>query len=163
MSWTNDYQPGDEIKAYHQGNWKRGAGYRYDLRDARGSLVATDITRTDFSAVVPLLSTSYGLNLRAVTQVAGTWDWPAPTETILLLDYPKPECMLRVTCLCNGQSRPVVRDDWSVWTNSVGQYSFARHNERCNVLFASGRVEAFKPQDIDPNVSRNLTNYWLPK
>jgi hypothetical protein len=25
MSWTNDYQPGDEIKAYHQGNWKRGA------------------------------------------------------------------------------------------------------------------------------------------
>jgi hypothetical protein len=25
MSWTNDYEPGDEIKAYHQGNWKRGA------------------------------------------------------------------------------------------------------------------------------------------
>jgi hypothetical protein len=25
MSWTSDYEPGDEIKAYHQGNWKRGA------------------------------------------------------------------------------------------------------------------------------------------
>jgi len=25
MSWTHDYEPGAEIKAYHQGNWKRGA------------------------------------------------------------------------------------------------------------------------------------------
>ncbi len=142
----------------------RGSGYRYDLRDSRGNVLATDFTRGGGPVVVPLLRTSYGLNLRAVTQgsigTSGRWYWPRNSDTILLLEYPKPDCVIREA---RQSTNLVIQESWSQWTNAAGQYSFARHNNRLNVLFDSGRVEAFKPQDIDPGVPANLTNFWLPK
>jgi len=144
----------------------RGDGYRYDLRDSRGNLLAADFTRAaNTTMVVPLLRTSYGLNLRAVTQCQtsgsrGGWYWPRNSDTILLLEYPKPDCVIREA---RQSANLVIMESWAQWTNAAGEYSFARHNGRLNVLFDSGRVEAYKPQDIDPGVPANLTNYWLPK
>lgn len=158
--------------AYPDGvTWTRGFAYRYDLRDVAGNLLETDITRNLFTRVVPLLPTSYALNLRAVCVGSA---WPATADTILLLDFFKPDCMVRPINGCNVVTNivggvpsydnlpwfKVVLDDPAVtWTNA----SFARHNGKCNVLFASGRIEALKPEEIDPNVGANVTNYWLPK
>jgi prepilin-type N-terminal cleavage/methylation domain-containing protein len=148
----------------------RGSGYRYDLRDSRGNLLVPDFTRANQTVVVPLLPTSYGLNLRAVTQGSmpppsgnGRWYWPRNTDTILLLEYPKPDCVIRQVKTNLTALASVIMESWAQWTNAAGQYSFARHNGRLNVLFDSGRVEAYKPTEIDPGVPANLTNYWLPK
>jgi Tfp pilus assembly major pilin PilA len=140
------------------GTWTRGQNYRYDLRDGAGKVIATDFTRNGGNVVVPLLPTSYGLNLMQVWQAV-----PAHADAILLIEYPKPSYFLRTGVNTgDGKYTTTVAEAWSQWTNATG-HSFARHNGKCNVLFASGRVEAFKPQDIDPGVPANLTNFWLPK
>ncbi|MDP6045230.1 MAG: prepilin-type N-terminal cleavage/methylation domain-containing protein [Phycisphaerae bacterium] len=57
-------------------------------------------------------------------------------------------------------------DDWDgneqFDADNDGEYDFARHNGRLNVLFPGGRVDSMAPYEIDPSNLENQTGHWLP-
>ena len=87
--------------------------------------------------------TSYGMNIA----VPDTLDSPG---TVLVMDY----------YWLMASPEDIWSDYPSVDNNSIP--SFARHNERMNVLFVDGSVKMTDPLDVNPRNVHIERTYWLP-
>lgn len=91
---------------------------------------------------------SYGLNSVA-PEIERT------DRRILALDYP--EEVARIAGLNE------IHDNWMKWTNPDGQFTFARHGGRCNVVMYDGSVVQMRPDEINPAVQEIKDKYWKPR
>jgi len=89
---------------------------------------------------------SYGINMLA-ERIR-----PA-TNCIVALDYEL------TVADCGGVDAV---DYWSEWRRDDGSYTFARHRDAANVLFADGHVERMHPSDINPAYLAPDTSIWCP-
>jgi hypothetical protein len=129
-----------------------GGGYTWDLIDPHGNILIPSVMKVSMQGVCATLTGvgtpfSYGLNSVAASI-------KPDAERILALDYPAE--VVRVA----GVNE--TKDNWLTWTDTSGQYTFARHFNRCNILMASGRVIHLSPQQIDPTNPQLLSQYWKP-
>jgi hypothetical protein len=90
---------------------------------------------------------SYGLNSLAASLKPSD-------DRIMALDYPAE--VARVAGVNESH------DNWMTWTDTDGQYTFARHMGRCNILMANGRVIHLTPQQMDPTNAAFVAQYWKP-
>ena len=75
------------------------------------------------------------------------------TNCIVALDYEL------TTADCGGVDAV---DYWSEWRRDDGAYTFARHRDAANVLFADGHVERMHPNDINPAYLAPDRSIWCP-
>jgi prepilin-type N-terminal cleavage/methylation domain-containing protein len=132
-------------------------GYRWDLVDSDKKILMMSVTKVTMpgtsckvtgdggASIGSLLS--YGMN-SVVASIK-------PSDNrIMALDYP--------IAVAHVAGVNETKDNWLNWTDSSGQYSFARHFNRCNVLLADGRVIHLAPDQMDPTNLQLLTQYWKP-
>jgi prepilin-type N-terminal cleavage/methylation domain-containing protein len=129
-----------------------GGGYIWDLVDPKGNVLIPSVLKTSPPGTKTTLSGvgtpfSYGLNSVAPSLKSSD-------DRIMALDYPAE--IARVA----GVNE--TRDNWMTWTDTDGQFTFARHMGRCNVLMANGRVVHLSPQQIDPTNATLVSQYWKP-
>lgn len=118
--------------------------FRLEATDWRGTLLDSNVTSSSSALTGGMMRVSYGINPNVIISSAPT--------AILLLEYP-----LHYVEFTLGRAKPdwawasdekcrwIVSNNWRWATNSVG-----RHNGKIHVLFADGRVEACKPDDVAP-------------
>jgi prepilin-type N-terminal cleavage/methylation domain-containing protein len=150
----------DGGKQPNAGVWR---SWRHDLLDWQGNLIQKDFTRTMMTYEADAVKVSYGINPQSAVVERGklssqdqVGDWAyGSQDAILLMDYPQADARTN-----------------HVWTNPPfmvdGQHTFARHFGKTHVLFGNGRVESFRPIQIDPSVVEsgrrvNITNLWNPR
>ena len=124
------------------------AGYHFNLRAPDGALLLPDLGRATPSGTYYDITTSegsYGMTSLAARIGSGR-------TMVHVLDYEKPVAVV-------GGNNAI--DDWDRWAGQDGVPTFARHRERCNVLFSGGAVHAIHHLDIDPDVPGALERYWL--
>jgi len=123
------------------------AGYHFSLLGPDRQVLIYDLHQhVGSSSVIELARTSYGINRMADRLEAGS-------DRVLVLDYP------RAVADCAG---PDACDNWNDWRDKDGRLPFARHFDRCNVLFADGSVRPLAPAAMDPDVPELARKYWLP-
>jgi prepilin-type N-terminal cleavage/methylation domain-containing protein/prepilin-type processing-associated H-X9-DG protein len=101
-------------------------------------------------------ASSYGLNSVAERIQPGT------KGKILIMDY---ERLLAAGSPCDesGDRAEQLREQWEPDPNDPsGPLRFARHLEKCNVLFPDGSVKLIDPDDIHPSDPEVCEEYWNP-
>ena len=127
----------------------RDAGYHFDLiRWPDRTIIFSRLGEGGGgqSYQYPTVLSSYGMNSLANGIYPGR-------RVILAMDYEK------TTADCAGDG---ARDDWSDQVSPEGQYTFARHAGKCNVLFADGSVKLVAPEEINPTNAQAAARYWIP-
>jgi len=131
-----------------------GGGYRWDLIDPKGNILIRNIMKDAGSmqgasvtlggALMPF---SYGLN-SVLSKL------PESTDRIMGMDYPADVIRLA--------GADEYRDNWlsENWMGPDGEYTFARHFKKCNVLLVNGAVIRLSPLEMDPTEQAKLAKYW---
>ena len=125
------------------------AGYHFDLLGPRREMLIHDLHQHVGDHVITAAggSRTYGMN-KAVEHFPSEGSW------VLLMDY------VKEVADCGGAD---AMDNWGDWiVEATGLPEFARHNRRCNVLFADAAVRSVHPSHIHPDVPALAELYWDP-
>ncbi len=114
--------------------------YRHQLVDPRGKVIADPFDK-GFAWSVHGLESSYGANSRLHR-------FQSDANKVLALEYRKPVAH--------------VVGSAAVGTISYSEDVAPRHRGLLNVLYGDGRVEARRPEDLDPGVSQIHDRDWCP-
>lgn len=121
--------------------WKGTAGYTFNVIDADGLLLLSNVTSA-VSVDLKGIKSSYGFNSQFYEMTVGQ-------RRIMALDYDKP---MAAYFNFNPSVPP---DNWPTWAG-------VRHSKRCNVLFTDGSAMPMYPDEIDPSIAANASAYWKP-
>lgn len=118
----------------------------FDLLGPQREVLLYDI-ETQIGRSITTMGVSYGMNnMVHAFRPGGPW--------VLAMDYAKE------VADCAG---PDAGDDWNEWADpATGKLRFARHRNRCNVLFADTAVRSVTPDEIDPDDPAIAQRYWAP-
>ncbi len=141
-----------------------GAGYTFDLmqgnktiwRDMNNGGQTPPGTSTEThnllaenpgeGAAVFTAPSGYGMNT-AVTELEH-----GGRNVIFMMDY--------VRTAARGSGAPEGWDTWNDWTRENGDYFFARHHQKANVIWMDGSTELTIPDEINPAIAAHRNDYW---
>lgn len=136
---------------------KGAAGYNFSLcRDPNREVLSPDMKIDDLKqiSVECSMASSYGMN-----SVSNRID--PGTNRLLVLDYR--ESVAVGSQYAQSIDRLRQLDYWEEANQPKGLPRFARHFEKCNVLFANGQVQLLAPSEINPNDLELVKKHWNPR
>lgn len=141
-----------------------GAGYNFDLM--QGNKVIWK--NMDNNGQTPVGTSTETVNLASDNPGGGGAVFTAPSgygmntaildlqhggrNVVFMMDY--------VRTAARGSGAPEGWDPWNDWTRENGDYFFARHHQKANVMWMDGSVQLTIPDEINPAISSNRDKYW---